>query len=291
MELMRALLFTLMIALAVLLGACGGAGDDAPAATATLPTTSTLSSVLPSATYNLSGTLTVFAASCLTDAFTEIGQKFEVQYPAVHVEFNFAGSQELETQLEQGASADVFAAASGLAPAVKAQVALDDGTIFAQNRLVVIVPKANATGIATLQDLAKSGVKIVLANEDVPVGKYARQFLENASTDVGLGASYKDSVLANVVSEEANVKQVAAKVQLGEADAGIIYKTDVTLELAQDVTTIAIPDAYNVIASYPIALTTSAQTNLSAQIFIRFVLSSAGQDILAAQGFMRTDGR
>jgi molybdate transport system substrate-binding protein len=288
---MRALLFALTIALAVLLGACGGDDDDA-AATATLPTTTTLASVLPSPTFNLSGTLTVFAASSLTEAFTEIGQKFEVEYPVVHVEFNFAGSQDLETQLEQGASADVFAsAAGGLAPAAKAGVVVDDGQIFAGNRLAVIVPKANEAGIATLQDLAKAGLKIVLANEDVPVGKYARQFLDNASNDAGFGASYKDAVLANVVSEEANVKQVAAKVQLGEADAGIVYKTDVTPELAQHVTTIEIPDAYNVIASYPIAQTTAAQSNEASYVFIQFVLSSAGQDILAAHGFMRTDGR
>ena len=284
-------LFLVLAALTVAFAACGGDDDGAPTPTDTPPTSTATSEIVPSPTYNLSGTLTVFAASSLTEAFTEIGQKFEVEYPALHVEFNFGGSQILETQLEQGASADVFASADGLAAGLKAGLLLDEGRYFAQNRLVVIVPKANDAGISALQDLARPGLKIVLADEDVPVGKYARQFLERASADPGFGASYGDDVLANVVSEESNVKQVAAKVQLGEADAGIVYRTDVTPDLAGDVTTIDIPDELNVIADYPIAQTAEAQTNEAAYVFIQHVLGKEGQDIMEAHGFLRTDGR
>ncbi len=284
-------LFLVLAALTVAFAACGGDDDDAPTPTDTPPTSTATAEIVPSPTYNLSGTLTVFAASSLTEAFTEIGQKFEVEYPALHVEFNFAGSQVLETQLEQGASADVFASADGLAAGLKAGLFLDEGRYFAQNRLVVIVPKTNDAGISALQDLARPGLKIVLADEDVPVGKYARQFLDKASADPGFGESYGDDVLANVVSEESNVKQVAAKVQLGEADAGIVYRTDLTPDLAGDVTTIDIPDELNVIADYPIAQTAEAQTNEAAYVFIQHVLGKEGQDIMEAHGFLRTDGR
>jgi len=231
--------------------------------------------------------VTVFAASSLTEAFEEIGQKFE-QETGAGVTFSFGGSSDLRAQLEQGAPADVFASADlkqmGLAK--DAGVVDGDETIFARNRLVVIISKQNRASVVTLQDLAKPDVKIALADENVPVGEYAQQFLDNASAEYG--SDYKDNVLANVVTNAANVKEVAAAVQLDEVDAGVVYKTDVTAEIAQDVTTIEIPDELNVIATYPIALTNNgqAQTKDAAQAFIDFVLSDAGQAILSSHGFL-----
>lgn len=233
--------------------------------------------------------ISVFAASSLTEAFEEIGQKFE-QETGAGVTFSFGGSSDLRAQLEQRAPADVFASADteqmGLA---KDSSAVDgDGTIFARNQLVVIIPKENRAGIVRLQDLAKPDTKISLADETVSVGKYARQFLDNATADATFGSDYMDNVLANVVTNASNVKEVVSAVQLDEVDAGIVYRTDVTGLIAQDVTTIDIPDALNVIATYPIALTTNgqAQAKDAAQAFIDFVLSDAGQAVLASHGFL-----
>lgn len=243
-----------------------------------------------SAAHDFAGkSITVFAASSLTEAFEEIGQKFE-QETGAGVTFSFSGSSDLRAQLEQGAPADVFATADtkqmGLAK--DAGVVDGGGTVFARNGLVVITPKENRASVVTLQDLANPDVKIALADENVPVGEYARQFLDNASADPEYGSDYKENVLANVVTNAANVKEVAAAVQLDEVDAGVVYKTDVTAQIAQDVTTIEIPEALNVIATYPIALTNNgqAQTKDAAQAFIDFVLSDAGQAILASHGFL-----
>ena len=232
--------------------------------------------------------LTVFAAASLTDAFTRIAGAFEETEAGVSIALNFEGSQALRTQLEQGAEADLFAPAN----TEQMEMALDSGlvgefaAIFARNRLIVITPAANPANIETLQDLASPGVKLVLANEDVPVGAYSRQFLENTSADPAFGEEFKDRVLANVVSEESNVRQVASKVQLGEADAAIVYASDVTDGLADDIATVEIPDRLNVVAEYPIAVTSDPPNADSAAAFIAFVLSEEGQAILADSGFL-----
>jgi molybdate transport system substrate-binding protein len=236
----------------------------------------------------VSGDVTVFAASSLTAAFEEIRGAFQDANPDADATFNFGGSQDLRTQLEQGASADVvaFADTKQMDSAVESGAANPDYTVFAHNRLVVIVPGDNPAGIKSLQDLANSGVKVVLANEDVPVGNYSRRCLDKASADPAFDPTYKDGVLANVVSEEANVKQVATKVQLGEADAGIVYTSDVTAELAEDVAMIEVPDSLNVIADYPISLTTEPSNEQAGAAFIDFVLGKEGQSILELHGFV-----
>jgi molybdate transport system substrate-binding protein len=167
-----------------------------------------------------------------------------------------------------------------------------DGTItgeprtFARNLLVVVVPAKNPAGIKTLQDLAKPKIKLVLANKNVPVGNYSRQALEKMSQDLALGNNFATCVLANLVSEETNVKQVAAKVQLGEADAGIVYSTDVTPAIRGAVQVIDIPPEFNIIAKYPIAAVKGARNEAGARAFIEYVLSRAGQAILARHGFL-----
>jgi len=229
-------------------------------------------------------TLMVFAAASLTDAFSEIGKNFEAANSGVTVAFNFAGSQALRTQIEEGAPADVFASASGKemnALVAGALVTEAESKIFLNNKLVVILPADNPAGLKSLADLAKPGSKIVLAAEEVPVGNYARQSLELMNGS--FGADFKDKVLANVVSNEDNVKQVVAKVQLGEADAGIVYTSDAIA--APELQTIEIPTELNVIAKYPIApLAESANADL-AQAFIAYALSADGQAILQRWGF------
>lgn len=231
-----------------------------------------------------SRTLNVFAAGSLTDAFTEIGSKFESQNPGVMVTFNFAGSQALRTQIEQGAPVDVFASASGkeMDTLVTGNLVAEGASqVFLYNKLVVILPTDNPAGLETLKDLAHAGVKIVLAAEEVPVGNYSRQSLDLMKGS--FGADFKDNVLANVVSNEDNVKQVVAKVQLGEADAGIVYTSDAVA--APDLKTLEIPAEVNVIAEYPIAaLAQSANPDL-ADAFVAYVLSEEGQAVLQEWGF------
>lgn len=232
-------------------------------------------------------TLTVFAAASLTDAFNEISSKFEAQHPGVKVTFNFAGSQQLRAQLEQGAVADVFASANmtEMNNAIRSKLVVS-GTqqTFVRNRLTVIVPKDNRANVTTLQDLAKPGLKIVLAAPSVPVGGYALTALDKMNKR--FGATFSQTVLSNVVSNEDNVKQVVAKVQLDEADAGIVYTSDVTPAAAEKLTTIAIPDEFNVIATYPIAALRSAPQPQLAADFVHYVLSDDSQSILRKWGFI-----
>ena len=229
-------------------------------------------------------TLTVYAAASLTDAFTEIGKAFETSHPGVTVVFNFGGSQNLRTQIEQGAPADVFASANNteMTPLITGKKVQESAPqIFLTNQLVVILPANNPASISSLEDLAKPGLKIVLAAEEVPVGKYARQVLDNLNAT--LGTDYKDKVLTNVVSNEDNVKQVVAKVHLGEADAGIAYISDTAA--APELQKIDIPSDVNVIAEYPIApLIESANSDLAAE-FVAYVLSPDGQARLKKWGF------
>jgi molybdate transport system substrate-binding protein len=154
------------------------------------------------------------------------------------------------------------------------------------NRLAVILPKSNPGKITALADLARPGLKLDFADPSVPVGQYALDVLAKMSQDAAYGATFKDKVVANVVSREDNVKAVVAKVQLGEADAGIVYTTDVTPGAAKDLTTLDIPDPFNVIAAYPIAPLKNALEPQLASQFIEWVLSSKGQQVLAQYGFI-----
>jgi molybdate transport system substrate-binding protein len=236
----------------------------------------------------IQGGLTIFAAASLTDAFQGMAAAIELANPGTKLTFNFAGSPTLRTQLAQGARADVFASADE--PNMLG--AENDGTIvgppqtFARSVLVVVMPAKSAAGIHTLQDLAKPNIKLILTNKEVPVGNYARQVLEKMSQDAAFGPDFSKRVLANLVSEETNVRQVASKVQLGEADAGIVYSTDVTSALRGAVRTLQIPPEFNVIAKYPIVVVKGTQNETGAEAFITYVLSFVGQDILTHRGFL-----
>jgi molybdate transport system substrate-binding protein len=236
----------------------------------------------------LQGELTIFTAASLTDAFKEMATRIEQANPGTKLAFNFAGSPTLRTQLAQGARADVFASADepNMAGAEKDGTIMGEPRIFARNLLVVVVPAQNPAGIKTLQDLTKPKIKLVLTHKDVPVGNYARQALEKMSHDPAFGHDFATRVLANLVSEETNVKQVASKVQLGEADAGIVYSSDVTPAIRSAVQVIEIPPEFNVIAKYPIAVVKGARNETGARAFIEYVLSPAGQAILERHGFL-----
>jgi molybdate transport system substrate-binding protein len=227
----------------------------------------------------------VFAAASLTEAFTEMGKRLEVFHPGLRLRFNFAGSQALRTQLEQGASADVFAAANmaQMSLAKQSGVVQGETPIFIKNRLVAIVPRSNPGQVSAFSDLAKPGLRLILAGPHVPVGHYSRQAIQRAAADYG--ADFDERVLKNLVSEEHNVKQVVTKVQLGEADVGLSYISDITPSTQQEVQIIPIPDAYNQIATYPIARLKGAQNPVAAAGFMQFVLSPQGQRIMKSYNF------
>jgi molybdate transport system substrate-binding protein len=230
----------------------------------------------------------VFAAASLTEAFSEIAKSFEASHPGVHVELNLAGSQVLAAQLAQGAAADVFASADDRTMSeVKGRGSIDgESAVFAGNKLTVIVPRMNPARIAGLPDLARRGVKLVIAADAVPAGHYAREMFDRLGRRDDFPADYARRALANVVSEEENVRVVAGKVQLGEADAGVVYRTDVTPALARYVRALAVPDSANVLAHCPIATVAGARHAELARGFVEAVLSPEGQRALERRGFI-----
>jgi molybdate transport system substrate-binding protein len=249
-------------------------------------------SVLAAAAKPAQPTLTVFAAASLDQAFRDLGHEMERRQPGLAVRFNFAGSQQLAAQLEQGAAADVFASADerSMERVRTLDLVQGDPVLFARNRLVVIVPRSNPGRIDKLEHMERRGLKIVLAADAVPVGHYSREALARLSRMPGYGPDFTRRVLANVVSEEENVKAVAAKVQLGEADAGIVYRSDVTPSVAKLVKTLELPEQANVIASYPIAALRTAPNADAARAFLELARSAEGQAALARHGLMSAEG-
>lgn len=228
--------------------------------------------------------LTVFAAASLTDAFTELGRAFDAQTGNATT-FSFAGSQALRAQLEQGARADVYASANAaqFEPLVRAGL-LAPGQAFVKNRLAIIAPRGNPA-VATLNDLGRPGVKLVLADPSVPVGDLARRLLAAVGKSGAYGQDFAARALKNVVSEEPNVRQVALKVGLGQADAAVVYRSDITPSLQSRVRVIALPSRFNQSAVYPLGILRDAREPAAAQAFVKFVLSPAGQKILRQWGF------
>lgn len=228
-------------------------------------------------------TLTVFAASSLTDALTEIGTLFEAENPNLEIQFNFAASSTLSAQINSGATADLFASANPN----QMNTAAESGRIdpekvapFTQNQLAVIFPKENPAGITSLEDLARPGILLLLVVPGAPVRDYTEEVLMMS------GQGFHDAVLANLTSEEANVRQLVAKIALGEADAGITYTSDVTPDQAETVGMIPIPQSLNLDISYVIApLKDSAEPEVTAD-FIALILSPAGQAVLEKWGFI-----
>lgn len=228
--------------------------------------------------------LRVFAAASLADAFAEIGEDFSAAHPGTLVLFNFGGSQNLRTQIEQGAQADLFASADQAEMQSLVEggfIASDSIQIFARNTLTVLLPVGNPAGLRSVEDLARPGVKLVAAAEEVPAGRYARQALRNCEGLYGDG--FFDRVIANIVSNEDNVRQVVAKVELGEADAGIVYQSDAAG--VPGLPTLSIPESANVMAEYPIAPLVHASDASLAMDFIDFVVSQEGHNILTKWGF------
>jgi molybdate transport system substrate-binding protein len=288
-HLLLGLLLTLLLGLGApaVVGAQGTAWECAPAAAATPGVAASPAAAAGDVAFPAAGgELTVFAAASLTDAFTEIGTTLETEYPGLTLTFNFAGSQALVTQLTEGAEAEVFASANTaqMTAAQEAGVIAGEPVPFVANRLVVVVPSDNPAALEAPADLARDGLRLVLAQAEVPVGTYSRQAICLIGADAATyGDDFVGRVAANVVSEEEDVRDVLAKVQLGEADAGIVYASDAFIA-GDEVQVIEIPDPVNVLASYPVAPVTGGDAEL-ATAFIAHVLSADGQATLSEFGF------
>lgn len=284
------LMILALIGVAGVLGACGDSSDDQakpePTTTTEAVATATTAAAATATSVPIKGDIVVFAASSLTESFKEAGTAFETKYPGTKVTFSFAASSALAVQINEGAPADVFASAD----TTQMKNVVDKGNatasdIFVKNMPVVVVPKSGSP-VAAFADLAKPGVRLVLAGSEVPVGRYSREILANASKPGGVASDFSDKVLANLKSDEANVRAVLTKVQLGEADAGIVYKTDVGAA-KNDVSVVEIPTAFNVVATYPIAVVKAAKNKDGATAFVAFIRSEAGQAILSKYGFVK----
>jgi molybdate transport system substrate-binding protein len=257
------LLISAIAVLGVAASACGG--DDDAASTTSAPATDGPA---------VSGGITVFAAASLTAAYTEIGNAFMASNPDAAVTFSFASSSDLVTQIDQGAPADVFASAdqANMTKLTDAGGNAGDPQVFATNSLQIIVQPGNPKGITGVADLAKQDLIYVTCAPEVPIGKYGAQVLQNAGVTV------------TPASLEENVKGIVTKVTLGEADAGIVYRTDV-IAAGADATGVDIPAGISVIASYPVVVTKEAPNPEGAQAFVDFVLGEQGRQILARYGF------
>jgi molybdate transport system substrate-binding protein len=231
------------------------------------------------------GTLAVFAASSLTDAFGVLARSFEEQNPGIEVRQSFESSSTLLTQIQQGAPADVFASAAE----EEMDTAVDDGLvagepeIFARNREVVMVPRDNPANVQSMRDLAKPGIRLVLAEEGVPAADYALEILGKANAEYGGG--FKQDVLSNVVSREADVRASVGRVALGDADATFGYASDYTPDTRDRVRVIQIPEDLNIIATYPIAALKDAKDPDLARRWVDLVMSDEGQRVLDEWGF------
>lgn len=226
-----------------------------------------------SSSSSVKGTITVLAAASLTEAFTTLGHQFEAANPGTKVVFSFAASSALATQITQGAPADVFASASQKnMDQVTAAGAASSPTVFVKNSMEIAVPPNNPANISTVADLAKSGVKVALCQAQVPCGTVAKQVFDNAKITV------------KPVTEEADVKSVLAKVQLGEVDAGVVYITDVRAA-GDKVKGVEIASDVNASTAYPIAALSKAPNAAGAKAFVDYVLSAAGTTVLTQDGF------
>jgi molybdate transport system substrate-binding protein len=231
------------------------------------------------------GALTVFAASSLTDAFGELAEIFEEQNPGTEVRQSFESSSTLLTQIQQGAPADVFASAAPeeMRTAAKDGLVAGEPEIFARNYEVIMVPEDNPARLESMRDLSKPGIKLVLAEDGVPAADYAVEILGRANAEYGVG--FRQDVLSNVVSREADVRASVGRVVLGDADATFGYASDYTPDIRDRVRVIRIPENLNIIATYPIAVLKDAKDPELARNWVDLVVSDRGQRVLEKWGF------
>jgi molybdate transport system substrate-binding protein len=257
----------------------GGASPTASTAPSTAPSEVASSSRAPAA-------LTIYGAASLKGVLDKVKAAYETANPWATLTISTDSSATLETQIEQGAPADVFLSADTTNPKKLIDKGLAEGTevSFAGNKLTIILPTANPAGIASPKDLARTGVKVIAAGDAVPITQYANQLVANLAKEAGYPADFAASYATNVASKEDNVKAIVAKIELGEGDAGIVYDTDA--RASTKVTTVEVPDTANVPATYAGVVVKASKDIAVAQAFLSWFAGPDGQAILAPFGFL-----
>ena len=273
---------------AALLGACSSTAATPQAAS---PAPSVAGSARASASASTEAVdLTVFAAASVSGVLDKVKPAYETTHPGTTLTVSTDSSAALEAKIEQGAPADVFLSADTANPQKLVQRGLSAGepVVFAVNRLAIVVASGNPGGIASPADLAKSGVKVIAAGDEVPITKYARQLVDNLAKEPGYPTDFAAAYGRNVVSKEDNVKAVMGKVELGEGDAAIVYATDA--KASTKVATVDIPGDANVPASYAGAVVGASSHQEAAKAFLRWLTSPDGSAILTSFGFLAPAG-
>ncbi len=274
--------------LAFVLAACSGGPGSTPAATpvsgSVAPTSAPASAAAPSTAAG--GGLTIYGAASLKAALDMAKTAYEAANPGTTLTISTDSSSALETQIEQGAPADVFLSADQTNPQKLVDKGLAGGDLvpFAANKLTIVVPTANPANITTPADLAKPGVKVIAAGDTVPITKYATQLVANLATQAGYPADFVARYTGNIASKEDNVKALISKIELGEGDAGIVYVTDA--KASDKVKTIDVPDAANVPAAYDGVVVKASRNPVAAKAFLDWFAGPDGQAILASLGFL-----
>src|SRR5829696_2954143 len=263
----------LLLVLAIVLVGCGGSGSSAG------------SGGSGGGGKEQGGTLTILAASSLTDAFGQLGNTFEKQNPGTTVRASFGASSDLLAQIQQGAPADVFASAAEeeMNTAVKDGRVSGKPEVFVKNREVIMVPKDNPANIKSLEDMSKPDIKLVLAAKDVLAADYAVEILGKANKEYGPG--FKQDVLSNVVSREADVRASVNRVVVGDADVTFGYASDYTPDIRDKVKVVQIPRDLNIFATYPVAALEDARSPRLAKKWVELVTSEEGQRVFQKWNF------
>ena len=262
----------LCVVLTVLMTGC--IGTDTPATP--IPTTQAVSGDQTQ--------ITVFAAASLKGVISEMGKQFEAENKNIKVNFNFAGSQTLKTQILEGADVDMFISANNkqFTPVVKAGM-ITEKKILLNNKLAIAVPKANKKQITDLTDMAGKGVVLVIGNKYVPFGQYTRDIINKYQNDSHSGYVYE--FMSNVKSEVDAVDKIKPLLILDEADASLVYKSDISKSYKEDITLIEIPDEYNVIAEYPYGIIDATKNKVAVRAWEAYMTGPAGTALLTAYGF------
>ncbi len=281
---MRSRLAVLVAVLGFIVAACSGGASPSPSSPSATP--SATPSSAPGSATPAAVDLTIYGAASLKGALEKAKPAYEAAVPGTTLTISTDASSALATKIEQGAPADVFLSADTKNPQALVDKGLTDGpaVTFAGNTLTVIVPADNPAGITTPADLAKAGVKIIAAGDEVPITKYATQLVDNLAKEPGYPADFAAAYAANVVSKEDNVKAVVAKNELGEGDAGIVYVTDAAA--STKVATVEVPDSANVLAAYAGVVVKGSPNAAAAQAFLSWLAGPDGRAILAGFGFL-----
>jgi molybdate transport system substrate-binding protein len=282
---MRSRTALIALTLVALVGCTSAGGGASPSASSNpaSPASASPASVAPSVE---AAELTILGAASLAKALDQAKGAYEAAVPGTTLTISTDSSAALETQIEQGAPADVFLSADTTNPQklVDGGFADGDATVFAGNELTIITPTDNPGGVATPFDLAKDGLRVVAAGDEVPITKYATQLVDNLAGEAGAPADFATAYAANIVSKEDNVAAVRAKIEVGEGDAAIVYVTDAAA--SDKVATIEVPDAANVPATYAGVVVKASSNTEAARAFLDWFAGPDGQAILADFGFL-----